>query len=66
MKPYLFGYYYDWFAARHFHVEAIVMADTPEQAAQKYESDSDCAYGMGEINLVGGAVWEAREAKVIQ
>ncbi len=66
MKPYLFGYYYNWDDDEAFSVKAIVMADTPEEAAEKYESDSDRARGMGEINLVGGAVWEAREVQLIQ
>jgi len=65
MKPFLFGYYFDWQDGHPFTVLAIVMADSPIEAAAKYESDSDRGYDMGEINLVGGAVWEAREVPII-
>lgn len=65
MKLYLFGYYYDWQDNHPFTVLAIVIADTPIEATEKYESDSDRGYSMSEMNLDGGCIWEAREVLVI-
>lgn len=64
-KTYLFGYYYDWQEGKPFTVLAVVMAADPIEAAEKYEAVPGNGYFMGEINLVGGAVWEAREVPVI-
>ncbi len=66
MKPFLFGYYFDWQDTQPFTVLALVMAESPIEACTKYKSDSDRAYCMGEMNLVGGCVWEAREVLTIR
>lgn len=66
MKPYLFGYYFDWQDNHPFTVLAIVMAESPIEATTKFEDSYDRSRYVGEIDLVGGAVWEAREAPIIQ
>lgn len=63
---YLFGYYFDWQEDRDpFTVLAIVKAKSPIEAAAKYEADHNRGCAMGEINLVDGAVWEARQVPII-
>lgn len=60
---FLVGHRYDFEDPDLFEVDAVVTAETPEEALEKFERTGENGYYMGELNLVGGCVWEAREPR---